>query len=155
MRTKLCEIGLNGCVRRKKPLLMKAYQAKRRVWGSYTQNWTDFDWNFFIFSDKSKFNLFGSDGRHYCWRRQGEEFLARNVKKIVKHGGGSLMVWGCITRDGPGRLHWVEGRMNAHQYCAILSESLLGTIADRDLDPRYIIFQQDNDLKHTFRLAKK
>ena len=63
------------------------------------------------------------------------------------------MVWGCITKDGPGRLHCIEGTMNVQQYCAILTESLLGTLSDYDLERRYVIFQQDNDLKHTSRLS--
>lgn len=100
------------------------------------------------FSDESKFNLVGSDGKQYCRRRQGEEYLDRNIKKTVKHGGGSLMVWGWT-----GRLHRVKGTMNASQYCNILTESLLGSLADRNMHPESIVFQQDNDPKHTSRKA--
>jgi hypothetical protein len=63
-------------------------------------DWSDDKWATVVYSDESKFNLFGSDGKRYCRRRPGEEFLDRNVKKTVKHGGGSLMVWGCITWKG-------------------------------------------------------
>ncbi|KAJ7114775.1 hypothetical protein C8R44DRAFT_582061, partial [Mycena epipterygia] len=65
----------------------------------------------------------------------------------VKHGGGSIMVWGCLTEHGPGRLH--RGRMNAIQYCQILQEALLGTLSDYSLAPESIVFQQDGDPKHT------
>lgn len=44
--------------------------------------------------------------------------------------------------------------MNAKQYCAILEESLLGTLADYKMEPSQIIFQQDGDPKHTSGLAK-
>lgn len=64
------------------------------------------------------------------------------------------MVWGCILYDRPGRLHQVEGKMGAKQYCEILSESLLGSLADKERDPEMIIFQQDNDPKHTSRVAQ-
>ena len=112
-------------------------------------------WHNVVFSDESKFNLFGSDSRQYCRRRPGEEFLDRNVKKVVKHWGGSLMVWGCITPQEPGRLHRIEGRMNAVQYCEILTESFLGILADQGLSPDDVIFQQDNDPKHTSRRAQE
>jgi transposase len=63
------------------------------------------------------------------------------------------MVWGCITQNGPGRLHQIDGIMDAKQYCSILSESLLGTLEDHNLTSCRIIFQQDNDPKHKSRLA--
>ena len=45
--------------------------------------------------------------------------------------------------------------MNAVQYCKILMESFLGTLADQGLSPDDVIFQQDNDLKHTSRQAQE
>jgi hypothetical protein len=48
-------------------------------------------WKTVWYSDEKKFNLFGSDGRKYCHRRVGEEFLDQNVIKTMKHGGGSLI----------------------------------------------------------------
>jgi hypothetical protein len=98
------------------------------------------DWRDVWFSDESKFNLFGSDGKQYCRRRVDEELLPRNVKKTVKHGGGSIMVWGCLTPNGRGRLHCVQGKMNAAQFCDILDESLLGTLSNHSLQPSDIIF---------------
>jgi hypothetical protein len=106
------------------------------------------DWRDVIFSDESKFMIFGSDGKQYCRRRPHEELEPRNIKKTVKHGGGNVMVWGCLTEHGPGRLHRVEGHMNAAQYCSILEESL-GTLADYSLQPDAVVFQQDGDPKHT------
>lgn len=77
--------------------------------------------------------MVGSDERFYCRRRQGEEFLEWNVVKTVKHGGGHVMVWGCITWHGTGRLHRVDGKMDATQYRQILKESLLGSLWDKVL----------------------
>ncbi|KAJ7320927.1 hypothetical protein DFH08DRAFT_970624 [Mycena albidolilacea] len=39
--------------------------------------------------------------------------------------------------------------MNAAQYCSILEESFLGTLADYSLQPDAVVFQQDGDPKHT------
>ena len=156
VRCALCKIGLNGRVRRTKLFLSTTHKKALRIWAEEHHEWeVEAHWHNVVFSDESKFNLFGSDGRQYCRRRPGEEFLDRNVKKVVKHGGGSLMVWGCITPQGPGRLHRIEGRMNAVQYCEILTESFLGTLADQRLSPDNVIFQQDNDPKHTLRQAQE
>lgn len=65
------------------------------------------------------------------------------------------MVWGYLTEHGPGRLHLVEGKMDAAQYVCILEESLLGTLSDYNLDPSNIFFQQDGDPKHTSGLANR
>ena len=75
------------------------------------------------------------------------------MKKTVKHGGGSLMVWGCITRWGTGQLIQVEGNMDQFQYMKILKRGLLGTLHDYDLDTDSIYFQQDGDPKHTLQHA--
>jgi len=107
------------------------------------------------YSDESKFNLFVSDGKSYCHRRVGEALPEQNVQTTVKHGGGSIMMWGCISWKGPGRLHRVEGRMDAKQYTHILSESFLGSLHDYKVQPKNVYFQQDNDRKHTSKLAKK
>lgn len=42
------------------------------------------------------------------------------MKKTIKHGGGNVMVWGCITGEGMGRLHHIKGIMNGPGYVDIL-----------------------------------
>jgi hypothetical protein len=130
-------------------LLTDIHIRKRKQWAEDMLELTTDDWRDVIFTDESKFKLFGSDGKQYCRRRLHEELEPRNIKKVVKHGGGNIMVWGCLTEFGPGRLHRIDGRMNATQYCQILQESFLGTLSDYSLDPSSIVFQQDHDLKHT------
>ena len=38
----------------------------------------------------------------------------------MKHGGGSLMVWSCMTIRGVGDLQKVDGRLNVKDYITIL-----------------------------------
>ena len=61
------------------------------------------------------------------------------------------MVWGCIGWNGVGILSEVEGRMDAEQYVAILEAGLLQSMEESGIPEDEIIFQQDNDPKHTSR----
>ena len=48
-----------------------------------------------IFSDETKINKFNSDGRSWCldWRCVGPQ----HIHQTMKHVGGSVMIWGCMT----------------------------------------------------------
>jgi hypothetical protein len=64
------------------------------------------------------------------------------------------MVWGCVTAKGVGRLCHIDGQMTAAKYTEILNDGLLGTLGNYNIPTKQFIFQQDNDPKHTSRLAK-
>ena len=55
-----------------------------------------------MWSDETKINSLGSDGRKWAWKRAGEGLSDRLVKGTVKFGGGSVMMWGCMFWDAPG-----------------------------------------------------
>lgn len=65
------------------------------------------------------------------------------------------MVWGCMGWNGVGQLAEVEGRMDADQYVSILEDYLLPSMEDFGISTQELIFQQDNDPKHTSKKAKK
>jgi hypothetical protein len=65
-----------------------------------------------------------------------------------------MMVWGCIELNGVGVLSEVEGQMDAEQYVAILEQGLLQIMEDSGISEGDIIFQPDNDPKHTSRRAQ-
>ena len=73
----------------------------------------------------------------------------------MKHGGGSLVMWGCLTAHGIGNFCKIEGTMDAKLYTEILDDELLNTIDLDDMDKSQVVFQQDNDPKHPSRLATK
>jgi hypothetical protein len=65
------------------------------------------------------------------------------------------MVWGCMGWNSVGMLADIVGKMNAEQYVDILNDHLLPSIAESEIDEEDIIFQQDNDPKHTSRRARE
>ena len=64
------------------------------------------------------------------------------------------MIWGCIGWNGVGVLSEVEGRMDAEQYVVILKGGLLQSMEESGIPTDEVIFQQDNDPKHTSRRAQ-
>ncbi|CAB4490366.1 unnamed protein product [Rhizophagus irregularis] len=117
--------------------------------GLFARSWTVSDWNKVVWSDESKFQIFGSDGHAYCWKKPEEALTTRHVKPTVKFGGESVFVWRCFTFLGVGYLCKIDGGLDAELYRRILDEDFLETLKYCDLNCSNIIFQQNNDLKHT------
>ncbi len=46
----------------------------------------------------------------------------------VKHGGGSIMVWGCMTTAGTGELRFIEGNMDSNMYCDNLKQKMMPSL---------------------------
>ncbi len=112
------------------------------------------DWENVIWSDETKIELFGKNSTCRVWRRKNAELHPKNTIPTVKHGGGNIMLWGCFSAKGPGRLICVKERMNGAMYCEILSENLLPSARALKMK-RGWVFQHDNDPKHTARAMKE
>ena len=65
------------------------------------------------------------------------------------------MVWGCFMWDGPGYAVKIDGRMDGDHYILVLKVDLTASLDFYGLTPTDIIFQQDNDPKHTCKKAKE
>ena len=71
----------------------------------------------------------------------------------VKHGGGSVMVWGCFTRREVGKLCVLDRIMDRLYYRDILGQNLLPSIDHFNLGQQ-CHFMHDNDGKHTSGIVK-
>lgn len=154
VRNRLMDAGLYGRVARHKPLISEKNRVARLAWAREHLNWSEYQWESILWSDESKFNLFGSDGQVLVRRRPGEEMNPDCVVPTVKHGGGSIMVWASMSALGPGPIRLVDGVMDQYQYRDILEETMLPAAAVM-FDNRSWIFQHDNDPKHTARSVRQ
>uniref|UniRef100_A0AAZ3QJ57 Tc1-like transposase DDE domain-containing protein n=1 Tax=Oncorhynchus tshawytscha TaxID=74940 RepID=A0AAZ3QJ57_ONCTS len=95
-------------------------------------------------SNENKIELFGLNAKRHVCRKPG-------TIPTVKHGGGSIMLWGCFSAAGIGRLDRIEGKMNGAKYREILDGNLLQSLR---LEQK-LTFQYDNDPKHTAKTTQE
>ena len=155
VRRNLKEIGLRPVVKRKRPLLTARHRRERLQWAERCKEYTVEDWKRVVWTDETKINRLGSDGRKWVWKEVGEPLNDRLVESTVKFGGGNVMMWGCMLWEGIGYATRIEGKMDAELYCAILDDELQQSLDHYDKSPSDIIFQQDNDPKHRSKRAEK
>ena len=136
------EFNLQGSIARHKPMI--SVKNRKRCLNFVRCN-EDHDisyWSKVLFSNESKFNRLGSDGRQYVRRRKDEEFNPRHTVSMLQGGGGSVMVWGVIGANGPGPIVCLQGQINSTKYINMLTEHFLPYFG-QNLDDN-LIFMQDN-----------
>ncbi len=83
-----------------------------------------------------KWNFLADMGPVMSGEKPNTAFHSKNLIPTVKHGRGSVMVWGCFAASGPGRL------------AIILQENVRPSVRELKLKRSWVM-QQDNDPKHT------
>ena len=110
IRKNLHELGIFSRVAAIKSLLSEKQRSDRLKWCINKRSWSVRQWKAVIWSDESRFKIFRSDGPTRVWRKNGERYKIENIRPSVKHGGGSLMDWGCFSGKGLGPLVRWMGR---------------------------------------------
>ena len=93
----LHQSGLYGRVARWKPLLSKRNMTAHLKFAKKTPKDSQTMRNKILWSDETKIELIGLNAKRQVWRKLGTIFL-------VKHSGGSFMLWGCFSVAGNGRV---------------------------------------------------
>jgi hypothetical protein len=154
VRRFLFKTGYIGRICVKKPLLRPNNKERRLEWAKAHENWTKDDWFQVLWSDEKKIELFNSKRRTHCRRKVGKPLRADTIQPTVKHGGGSIMVWGCFGGLQTGDLFRILGILDQHKYHQILVHHAMPS-ATRTFGPTESWwFMQDNDPKHTSKKVK-
>ena len=103
------------------------------------------------FSDESKFNLFGSDGKRFVRYKNGKCLSPQCVKKTVKLEVG-VMVWGMISAARVGTIHF-HGNINASAYIELLSQHALPHLCQGTVETP--IFTQDHAPWHKVKTEQE
>ncbi|KAI4888362.1 hypothetical protein NFI96_011255, partial [Prochilodus magdalenae] len=145
--------GFTSCSARKVPLLKRAHvEARLKYANDHLKDEPSY-WEKVLWSDETKIELFGLNSTRHVWRKKNAAYDPKNTVPTVKHGGGSIMFWGCFSAKGTGLLHRITGKMDGAMYRTILRDNLLPSARDLKMG-RGWVFQHDNDPKHTAKATK-
>ena len=78
--------------------------------------------NKILWSDETKIELFGLNAKSHIWRKP-------NTIPFVKHGGGSIMLWGCLSAGRDWETSQDRGT-DEQSKVEILDENLLQSAQD-------------------------
>ena len=137
--SRLQGIGLFNRTPRKKPLVSS--KNKRLEFANRNVIWTYENWAKVFFSDESKFNLFGNDGKNNVKRCIGERSSAKCTKK-TEFGGRSVMVCGMFSSQGIMPLVWLQTCVNVQIYKNVVQDHVVPIIQNSGFDRA--TFMQDN-----------
>ena len=94
-----------------------------------------------------------TDGRVRVWRQPNTAYAERNIVETVPFGGGSVMVWGCVSYDCKLDLITVRGNLNGQIYRQnILEASVVPHFDNHPLNARPV-FMDSNARPHGARVV--
>ena len=134
--------GYQSSVPRGTPMLTEQHIEARKLWARahMRDNWCKT-----IFTDETAFDLFRNKVRR--WHKSGKNLIRRLPKSCQK-----VMAWGGISQKGKTPLFCFTNIMDGPFYVHILQSQLLP--AAQSMYQSNWRLQQDNNPKHTSRVAK-
>jgi transposase len=145
----------NGFRARKAPKKPRLTKNQRQARLNFAREYVDKPigfWKRVIFSDESSFPIFSTACGHWVWRRPHERYEPRSVIPTVKHGGGYLHIWGCLTYKGIGWMCSLPHGLDSETYLEILKDELQETTNFYFSKDEPIVFQQDGASVHTAKI---
>lgn len=146
--------GFHSRKGKRKPLVNENNRKKRLSFCKEHRTWAREKFAEVVFSDESRFSLFGRDGSGNVWRQPEEKYDVDCLIPKVQNDGGSVMVWSCFTENKLGPLVILRENINTNVYIKTLEENLIPFLDDINLNGR-VIFQQDNAPPHKSKQTMK
>ena len=132
----------------RRPMLTPGQKAARLYWCQQRRNWNIRSWRKIHLSDESRFLLHLTDCRVHVWRQRNSAYSQRHIQETVPFGGGSTMVWGCVSHDCKLDLVTVQATLTGQKYQTdILETALIPHFDDHPLLTRPV-FMDDNARPH-------
>jgi len=144
VRRRLVQAGFIFGETLKKPLLSERHCEKKLKWARENRNRS---WDNIIFSDETTIRL--NVYRKKVWHRAGRRVVVRTVKHPAK-----LNIWGCMSSKGFGKIFTFTSNLDRFKMVEIYNKTLLPSILKFGGSNTDWILQEDNDPKHTSKLAK-
>jgi transposase len=149
VRNRLKSAGLKSRRVIKRPLLEDRHRRTRLAWCLGRRGWNLRTWRK-IQSEESRFLLHVTGGRMRVWRHKNTAYTPRNTHPTVPYGGGSVMVWGCISHDCKLDLVTIQGNLTGDQCFRDVLQPVVPHFDNRILATRPV-YMDDNAKPHRSR----
>ena len=134
------------------PLLADRHRRTRLAWRLARRGWNLWTWRKIHWSDESRFLLHATNGRMSVWRHKNTAYTPRNIQPTAPYGGGSVMVWGCISHDCKLDLITIQGNLTGDQYIRDILQPVIPHFDNHPLAIRPL-YMDDNAMPHRSRAA--
>lgn len=151
LRNRLKAAGLASRRVIKRPFLTDRHQRLRLQWCLARRNLNLRSWRRIHWSDESRFLLHVTDGRARVWRQRNTAYTPRNIMPTVPYGGGSVMVWGCLSHDCKLDLVTIQGNLTGNQYIDNVLQPVVIPHFDNHALASRPVYMDDNARPHRSR----
>jgi transposase len=117
-RRRLHAAGIHGRKPARKPLMSYINKLRRVKW---CKTWSKEDFKNVLFTDEKKWVLVGRK-EGWVWRCVGARYKEGNTQARTQAGGGSVMVWGAISRTRTYPLIVIDTTIDAAGYVEVLKK---------------------------------
>jgi hypothetical protein len=135
----------------KRPMLSDRHQRLCLAWCLARRSLNFRTWRRIYWSDESWFMLHITDGRMRVWRQKNMAYTPRNMQPTVSYGGGSVMIWVCISHDCKLHLVTIRGNLTGDQYIWDVLQTVVVPQFDNHLLAARPMFMDDKARPHRSR----
>ena len=154
VRNAIHEFGFKGRVPRKKPYVSLVNKRKRLAYAKKHKDKPLEYWKKVLFTDESLFSISSGRSKSHVYRKPEEEYHESCLQPTFKSGSANLMIWGCMSMNGVGKVIFCEESINSSYYQTILGANL-GPSKDLLGLPEDYILLQDNAPAHSSRSTRE